>query len=111
MNQATTNRQMTPFQSTPSAWRVTHSASVWVSFFKFQSTPSAWRVTGGFLHQLLIGFISIHTLRMEGDACAIEITDGSVISIHTLRVEGDANGRVKLRPVYPNFNPHPPRGG
>ena len=45
MNQATTNRQMTPFQSTPSAWRVTLVRS----------------------HLCVHSGISIHTLRMEGD--------------------------------------------
>ena len=67
MNQATTNRQMTPFQSTPSAWRVTSVATL-----------------------LLVDFvISIHTLRVEGDLifCVMSVTPR--ISIHTLRVEGD----------------------
>lgn len=46
MNQATTNRQMTPFQSTPSAWRVTSQRVI----------------------MILQREISIHTLRVEGDS-------------------------------------------
>ena len=34
--------------------------------------------------------ISIHTLRVEGDALKISLIVGNKISIHTLRVEGDA---------------------
>ena len=33
----------------------------------FQSTPSAWRVTQLLAQVKLAVFISIHTLRMEGD--------------------------------------------
>ena len=33
--------------------------------------------------------ISIHTLRMEGDALPGHFDDGAAISIHTLRMEGD----------------------
>ena len=55
----------------------------------FQSTPSAWRETsfGNLLYKQL--FISIHSLRMEGDAfCKISLYTCS-ISIHSLRMEGD----------------------
>ena len=77
------------FQSTPSAWRVTNVHTPVTPSSAFQSTPSAWRVT------LLLHFrnrsasISIHTLRVEGDAGGRggAVRDG--ISIHTLRVEGD----------------------
>ena len=34
----------------------------------FQSTPSAWRETQLFSGFIENGFISIHSLRMEGDA-------------------------------------------
>ena len=79
---------------------------------KFQSTPSAWRETG-----LLLGdgggnshfnplpphggrpdsvhdgrkpkTISIHSLRMEGDAVSFEPYRRTAISIHSLRMEGD----------------------
>ena len=78
--------------------------------------------------------ISIHTLRVEGDAqVAVGIYNHYDISIHTLRVEGDVasdrDGNLILKfqstpsawrvtfPlvffhfVLPDFNPHPPRGG
>ena len=41
--------------------------------------------------------ISIHTLRMEGDICALDATNNAVISIHTLRMEGDLLQPVRLR--------------
>ena len=54
--------------------------------------------------------ISIHTLRVEGDVHMEEVDDSAIISIHTLRVEGDrAPPRLQGRPE--DFNPHPPRGG
>ena len=81
----------TVFQSTPSAWRETPSDSTGHGLSSFQSTPSAWRETradyvsqqrwldfnplpphGGRLYILdeckLTERISIHSLRMEGDA-------------------------------------------
>ena len=56
------------FQSTPSAWRVTVAKANLVGSLPFQSTPSAWRVTFviGTVHDATL-FISIHTLRVEGD--------------------------------------------
>ena len=56
------------FQSTPSVWRET-LAILPVSYFTktFQSTPSVWRETL-FLDVIIDReFISIHSLRMEGD--------------------------------------------
>ena len=35
--------------------------------FTFQSTPSAWRETMEMFEKCDIEFISIHSLRMEGD--------------------------------------------
>ena len=81
------------FQSTPSAWRETQycilSPHSVINFnplpphggrlatpsairycSKFQSTPSAWRETTRFRRRVSDGWISIHSLRMEGDpAC------------------------------------------
>ena len=54
----------------------------------FQSTPSAWRVT-----------------KLEAESPVAVL-----ISIHTLRVEGDAL-RQPLRTQTEHFNPPPPRGG
>ena len=42
--------------------------------------------------------ISIHTLRMEGDAVYVGTeADAKVISIHTLRMEGDSKSAQKSR--------------
>ena len=43
--------------------------------------------------------ISIHTLRMEGDADSAAFYDRSLISIHTLRMEGDSPIQVVPVPV------------
>ena len=80
------------FQSTPSAWRETRGGLITMPIdFKFQSTPSAWRETDTTLDRLSCNDhfnplpphggrhpppglefsrieISIHSLRMEGDA-------------------------------------------
>ena len=59
------------FQSTPSAWRETASiTSSQHSWQSFQSTPSAWRETRTLYFVKLVKCISIHSLRMEGDASA-----------------------------------------
>ena len=56
------------FQSTPSARRATQSLLLCVRAKKtFQSTPSARRATGFEVACGLVGFISIHALREEGD--------------------------------------------
>ena len=54
--------------------------------------------------------ISIHTLRVEGDAATCIKHDAMAISIHTLRVEGDKIINKKVVPAT-YFNPHPPGGG
>ena len=58
-------------------------------FVEFQSTPSAWRVTHALLPAQSLLNISIHTLRVEGDHTGVPAIHGQRISIHTLRVEGD----------------------
>ena len=102
------------FQSTPSAWRETTYISPRENFSQsFQSTPSAWRETGwGADMAAEKQFISIHSLRMEGDYIDLGYLCGGVyfnplpphggrqdklpveanfenISIHSLRMEGD----------------------
>ena len=77
----------------------------------FQSTPSAWREThcASLLPSLLL--ISIHSLRMEGDVsqfCTESVV--LVISIHSLRMEGDCHFYHSFLIFY-NFNPLPPHGG
>ncbi len=79
----------------------------------FQSTPSAWRETNASCTAASWSFISIHSLRVEGDLNIATITrpserfqstpsawretrgavypaSSNAISIHSLRVEGDA---------------------
>ena len=54
--------------------------------------------------------ISIHSLRMEGDACSGSCAGGFVISIHSLRMEGDCDRRRTTHLPF-DFNPLPPYGG
>ena len=57
---------------------------------KFQSTPSAWRETERSCAQPRAICISIHSLRMEGDASdELRFLMLRDISIHSLRMEGD----------------------
>ena len=78
---------------------------------KFQSTPSAWRETGVSIPGTVTSFISIHSLRMEGDDLnGRPLPPQSTISIHSLRMEGDGNNHLQsILPVH--FNPLPPHGG
>ena len=81
----------TSFQSTPSAWRETNYVInlPWCHLL-FQSTPSAWRETFTTVATVISGNISIHSLRMEGDAVSLEpYRRTAEISIHSLRMEGD----------------------
>ena len=77
----------------------------------FQSTPSAWRETCRVRTSFLLGDISIHSLRMEGD---LVLPPGhkqrELISIHSLRMEGDTAYPDQTNQGY-NFNPLPPHGG
>ena len=100
---------------------------------KFQSTPSARRATESAVQEFIIGKISIHALREEGDSFSLRsATNRSEfqstpsarratvksgydlkvieISIHALREEGDF---MRYRPEKGrgDFNPRPPRGG
>ena len=56
------------FLSTPSGWRATPGVFSFSATVKFLSTPSGWRATklAAFLNKMLE--ISIHALRVEGDA-------------------------------------------
>ena len=56
------------FQSTPSVWRETDSTSSFAPRMLFQSTPSVWRETQKRIIFQRIALISIHSLRVEGDA-------------------------------------------
>ena len=98
------------FQSTPSAWRETRSAENQIVEFSFQSTPSAWRETihvhnfGG-----RMGFQSTPSAWRETMTCSVSRTS-SFISIHSLRMEGDEHSHVLQRRSM-HFNPLPPHGG
>ena len=100
-----------PFQSTPSAWRVTvFSCSRWCNHLISIHTL---RMEGDPFERILGNAfaISIHTLRMEGDIqCWVEAGRTVDISIHTLRVEGDRCIGWLFHSCW-HFNPHPPRGG
>ena len=56
---------------------------------RFLSTPSVWRATKCFDETDYIEEISIHALRVEGDAELRFAEIVKSISIHALRVEGD----------------------
>ena len=62
---------------------------VWTLPTTFQSTPSAWRETAVLQSPLYGFYISIHSLRMEGDPLAQRAEHNPAISIHSLRMEGD----------------------
>ena len=100
----------------------------------FQSTPSAWRETQICADHWQDHYISIHSLRMEGD-CGLWLLVGhhkdfnplpphggrrvekrnynqsKNISIHSLRMEGDQQRSIHFPTTFPNFNPLPPHGG
>ena len=81
------------FQSTPSAWRETSARISSGLLCRFQSTPSAWRETGRLQRFKEVTYISIHSLRMEGDCYTIILhLQMKTISIHSLRMEGDPAG-------------------
>ena len=78
---------------------------------KFLSTPSARRAT--LSNRLWLGrlFISIHSLREEGDAYEpFHLREKIEISIHALREEGDKGRRSRIT-GQKDFYPRPPRGG
>ena len=99
----------------------------------FQSTPSVWRETSSASSRRSTSAISIHSLRVEGDHAVFLLVSLLAISIHSLRVEGDGflRRRLFLRSLFqstpsvwretvrrllrpaptPDFNPLPPCGG
>ena len=103
-------------------------------FGEFLSTPSGWRATSSALSIRAEDLrISIHALRVEGDAGRKRNGGADRISIHALRVEGDRGhlmssnrgdrflstpsgwrataGRVGNSPPAMHFYPRPPGGG
>ena len=98
------------FQSTPSVWRETFCSSAFRDTLSFQSTPSAWRETVQLLHlDMSVIFQSTPSAWRETHAI-VRVDAPNYISIHSLRMEGDnyvfrfENGKI-------NFNPLPPHGG
>ena len=79
----------TLFLSTPSGWRATILRHNRDKSFPFLSTPSGWRATEHFFNRFAKVKISIHALRVEGDAITYILRHCVFISIHALRVEGD----------------------
>ena len=55
--------------------------------------------------------ISIHSLRMEGDASSSDARSRCFISIHSLRMEGDFVTLFYFHLCTSHFNPLPPHGG
>ena len=98
------------FQSTPSVWRETAIAMQSAMDNAFQSTPSVWRETYRGVNLAAIKDISIHSLRVEGDAGHRPNHKHDTISIHSLRVEGDPEMQSMCR-ISRYFNPLPPCGG
>ena len=78
------------FQSTPSAWRETdkytgtHYVSDFISIHSLRMEGDDVRIIAG-----IVFCISIHSLRMEGDKTCFRSIHGFCISIHSLRMEGD----------------------
>ena len=71
------------------------TSSTITQLWRFQSTPSAWRATLLLSHRAAGLHVSIHALRVEGDAfreCDAYRLD---VSIHALRVEGDQGLQVR----------------
>ena len=87
-------RDTLSFQSTPSAWRETVQLLHLDMSVIFQSTPSAWRETHAIVRVDAPNYISIHSLRMEGDPVSSGKTIRQSISIHSLRMEGDEMSTV-----------------
>ena len=77
----------------------------------FQSTPSAWRETGMIVNFQSGIFISIHSLRMEGDRPPSEFHVRSVyfnpLPPHGGRPLPEMGNELNLK----YFNPLPPHGG
>ena len=58
-------------------------------YISFQSTPSAWRETRSPVLSLDLDPISIHSLRLVGDAIPIRDAPDAYFSLHSLRMEVD----------------------
>ena len=79
--------------------------------WKFQSTPSAWRETYNENAMDRWCFISIHSLRMEGDR--ISSLGGATVSVFQSTPSAWRETQVRQRRIQArtHFNPLPPHGG
>ena len=77
----------------------------------FQSTPSAWRETHAIVRVDAPNYISIHSLRMEGD-CRSPIAALRILHFNPLPPHGGrpVHTQLTIRDLK-NFNPLPPHGG
>ena len=100
------------FLSTPSGWRATFCLDFCKMYAMiFLSTPSGWRATRTRIFCAVAQHISIHALRVEGDADNMLPTIHRIkISIHALRVEGDRLAPSAIL-LFLYFYPRPPGGG
>ena len=123
------------FQSTPSAWRETRQKSetqFWKNYFNplpphggrpfhhllpyyyystFQSTPSAWRETTRCLCFSAVNFISIHSLRLEGDGKSERLLSRSQEFQSTPSAWRETRSDYYVLLGQHHFNPLPPHGG
>ena len=100
------------FLSTPSGWRATRrKAGATAVCAGFLSTPSGWRATSNVVAFLIENKISIHALRVEGDAIQVVVCVAVDLFLSTPSGwRATAFGRV-ADTCAGNFYPRPPGGG
>ena len=100
------------FQSTPSAWRETDLKTGDIcGYNEFQSTPSAWRETETLVHISVWRYISIHSLRMEGDSSSMTSAACSGVFQSTPSAWRETSVTSCTGLGLTHFNPLPPHGG
>ena len=99
------------FLSTPSGWRATRRASTSNPKCRFLSTPSGWRATRKD-YDPIRGRDNFYPRPPGGGRhpARDDRRSKQIISIHALRVEGDAKGQDH-HPHRSDFYPRPPGGG
>ena len=100
------------FQSTPSVWRETlQAATTLLMAIVFQSTPSVWRETWCGCGCRSETVISIHSLRVEGDADKLRNTAAESLFQSTPSVWRETVQQAVRQNCTTDFNPLPPCGG
>ena len=100
------------FQSTPSVWRETQRDAVRGGSGLFQSTPSVWRETPqAARHTAQKRWISIHSLRVEGDDARRYDGRQRLLFQSTPSVWRETALPVCCNHQQSYFNPLPPCGG